>query len=80
MSGNTETRPNRVHPRDEDDTAILEVFHALGLTRDEAIRRLATPLSEPILPAGQELLANMAAIKNDATIINPCDDPLLEGH
>jgi len=80
MSGNTETRPDRVHPRDEDDTAILEAFHALGLTRGEAIRRLATPLSEPILPAVQELQANMEAVKNDSTIINPCDDPLPGGH
>jgi len=62
MSGTTKTQRNDVHLRDEDEKAILAIFHALGLTREEALRRLATPLAEPILPGGQELQANMAAV------------------
>jgi hypothetical protein len=43
----------------EDEVALVEFYRALGIDSAEALRRLTTPLSVPILPIGQELQANM---------------------
>lgn len=34
-------------PLNDDEQAVVELFHALGLDRREALRRLATPAPEP---------------------------------
>ena len=49
----------------EDEAAIVEFLRALQLDRGEALRRLATPSSPPILPTGQELQSNYAAVAQD---------------
>lgn len=43
----------------DDEAAIVEYFRALKIDRTEALRRLGTPLANPILPGGPELQANM---------------------
>lgn len=64
--------PNRVKPTgdnrmllSEDEAAVVEFYRALQLDRGEALRRLATPSSPPILPVGQELQSNFAAVAQD---------------
>lgn len=48
-----------------DEIAIVELVRVLGLTREEALRRLVISPIEPSLPACQELQANLAAVVND---------------
>jgi hypothetical protein len=51
-----------------DEIAIVELVRVLGLTREEALRRLAISPMEPSLPACQELQANLAAVAKDLSV------------
>lgn len=49
----------------DDEVAVVEFCRALQLDRGEALKRLATSNSSPILPIGQELQSNFAAVARD---------------
>lgn len=55
----------------DDERAVIELYRALGLDGAEALRRLATPSSSPILPGCQELAANMSAVARDPFAVDP---------
>jgi len=55
----------------DDERAIIELYRALGLEGTEALRRLATPYPSPVLPACQELAANLSAVVRDPFTVEP---------
>jgi len=65
---------------DEDERAIVELYRALRLDRSEALRRLATPSSSPMLAGCQELLANLSAVTRDPFGIDPRTTPAQKTH
>jgi hypothetical protein len=63
----------------DDEIAVVELYRVLGLQRAEALRRLATPESSPILPLGQELQANMPVVAEDLSSAEGESAPSPEG-
>jgi len=59
MSSERNDRATDPFPLSEEEAAIVEFYRALKIDQAEALRRLATPATAPILPMGQELQANM---------------------
>jgi hypothetical protein len=55
----------------EDERLIVLHLRMLHIERDEAMRRLSTPPSWPVLPCGQELQANLQAVAADPLMERP---------
>lgn len=75
MSHKPKTPATKTLTLSEDEVVLVELYRALNLDEAEALRRLATPLSAPILPVGQELHANMPIA---AEILVVAEQPAVE--
>jgi hypothetical protein len=49
----------------DDERSIVAFIRTLAIDRAEVLRRLSTPMSDPVLPGGQELQANLSAVAPD---------------
>ena len=49
----------------EDECVIVLFLRTLAIDRAEVLRRLASPATAPLLPAGQELQSNLSAVARD---------------
>lgn len=58
----------------EDEIAVVALYRTLQLDRREALRRLATPSSSPMLPQTQELQSNFAAVAQDPLPPDPTSE------
>jgi hypothetical protein len=79
MSGNQPDRERISQELTDDEIAIIEFCRTHGLSKEDALDRLSTPPSYPVVVRGQELSANLRAVA--AELSKSQADPVsLSGH